>query len=97
MLATVDEVTIVMREADAKFKSIGGSTRHYVRDLLIPIMQDAGLLIISVKDTPIRTDIDQLEIKKAIAIGLREKGYSYRQIMKALGYKSVRSISLLLK
>ena len=97
MIATVAEVTQVMRDADAKFKSVGGSTRHYVRDLLIPMMEDAGLLIISVKDAPIRTDIDQLEIKKAIAVGLRSKGYSIRQIMKALNYKSPRSITELLK
>lgn len=97
MIATIEEVTAVIREADGKFKSIGGSTRHYVSDLLIPMMQDAGLLIISIKDAPIRTDIDQLEIKKAIAVGLREKGYSIRQIMRALNYKSTRSITELLK
>lgn len=35
--------------------------------------------------------------KKAVAKELASKGYSYRQIQKALGYKSVRSVHLLIK
>ena len=48
-------------------------------------------VIVSVKE------VDMIEVKKDMAVKLHSKGYSYRQIMKALGYKSTRSISLLLK
>jgi hypothetical protein len=41
--------------------------------------------------------VDTVEIKKEMALKLKAKGYSYRQIQKALGYKSVRSVSHLLK
>ena len=50
-------------------------------------------------EEPKHKDIDgeMNAYKKAVANELHIKGYSYRQIMKALGYKSTRSISLLLK
>lgn len=41
----VQEVTAVMREADKKFEMMGGSTRHYVRDLLIPMLEEKGLQV----------------------------------------------------
>lgn len=34
----VRRLTAAMREADEAFKSVGGSTRHYVRDCLLPIL-----------------------------------------------------------
>lgn len=40
---TYDAVTAVMREADEKFHTSGGSTRHYVRDLLLPLLEQAGI------------------------------------------------------
>lgn len=48
-------------------------------------------------DEPNHKEVDMIEVKKEMAVKLHSKGYSYRQIMKALGYKSVRSISYLLK
>ncbi len=48
-------------------------------------------------EPPNHKEVDMIEVKKDMAIKLHSKGYSYRQIMKALGYKSTRSISLLLK
>lgn len=50
-------------------------------------------------EPPKHKDIDSvvLDTKRDMAKKLIDKGYSYRQIQKALGYKSVRSISYLLK
>lgn len=39
-------MTEIMREADKAFEKIGGGTRHYVRDLLIPMMKERGLCIV---------------------------------------------------
>jgi hypothetical protein len=57
-----------------------------------PICKGHGKL-----DYPAHMVIDEAAVKKEMALKLHEKGFSYRQIMKALGYKSTRSISLLLK
>lgn len=46
---------------------------------------------------PRSQQIDQVELNSEIAIRLREKGFSIRQIMKALNYKSTHSITELLK
>lgn len=97
MIATVAQVTQVMRDADKRFETSGGSTRHYVRDVLFPMLEEAGLFIVSLPDKPYKQTIDELEVKRSIARGLREKGYSLRQIQKALGYKSVRSVHLIVK
>lgn len=43
----VKELTAVMRKADKVFERVGGSTRHYVRDCLLPLMADAGLFVSS--------------------------------------------------
>lgn len=48
-------------------------------------------------EDPNHKKVDMFEVKKEMAVKLHAKGYSYRQIQKALGYKSVRSISYLLK
>ena len=45
---------------------------------------------------PARMKVDKTEIKKRIAIELHAKGYSIRQIMRALDYKSPRSIQVLI-
>jgi hypothetical protein len=47
----VDAVTEAMREADKMFETIGGSTRHYVRDLLLPILQEKGYEVIKTQPT----------------------------------------------
>lgn len=41
--------------------------------------------------------VDKMEIKRTIAQTLQSKGYSIRQIMKALDYKSPRSVQILLQ
>jgi hypothetical protein len=43
----VDAVTAAMREADKMFETTGGSTRHYVRDLLLPILQEKGYEVVN--------------------------------------------------
>jgi len=96
MIATVKDITEIYRECDRKFSLTGGSTRHYVRDLFLPALEEAGFLIIKVSEAPKKIEIDQFEVKKVIAHDLKAKGYSYRQIQRALGYKSVRSISHIL-
>jgi hypothetical protein len=48
-------------------------------------------------EMPNKIKIDTVEIKRHLAVQLRKKGYSLRQIQKALGYKSVLSIQYLLK
>jgi hypothetical protein len=41
----VEEFTQIMREADEIFHTSGGSTRHYVRDVLLPLMQKKGIYL----------------------------------------------------
>ena len=48
-------------------------------------------------ELPAQIKIDSVEIKRRIAIELREKGYSIRQIQVSLGYKSPLSVQLFLK
>jgi|ERR1044072_5607122 hypothetical protein len=38
-----DRITACMRIADEAFKTSGGSTKHYVRDVLLPILNREGL------------------------------------------------------
>jgi hypothetical protein len=40
------EMTAIMREADQAFETVGGSTRHYVRDVLLPLMEQKGYAIV---------------------------------------------------
>jgi hypothetical protein len=42
----VKRLTAAMREADRLFEQVGGSTRHHVRDCLLPILEKHGLLLI---------------------------------------------------
>jgi hypothetical protein len=46
---------------------------------------------------PKKMEIDSTEVKEKLALGLIDKGYSYRQVQVALGYKSVRSISYIIE
>ncbi len=45
--ADIDKFTEIMREADKAFEKIGGSTRHYVRDVLFPLLEKNGLRIVA--------------------------------------------------
>lgn len=57
-----------------------------------PVCNGTGKL-----EIPKHREADMFEINKKIAKELIGKGYSYRQVQRALGYKSVRSIQYLLK
>lgn len=57
-----------------------------------PICKGTGEL-----DDPVKVNVDLVEVKREMAHKLRGKGFSFRQIQRALGYKSVRSITNLLK
>jgi hypothetical protein len=46
----VAKITAVVREADQDFERVGGSSRHWVRECLLPRLEAAGLRI--VKATP---------------------------------------------
>jgi hypothetical protein len=43
-MEAIEKVTAAMREADPLFEQTGGSTRHYVRDLLLPILEKSGFV-----------------------------------------------------
>jgi hypothetical protein len=45
---------------------------------------------------PIHKEADVTEVNREIAVRLTSQGYSRRQVMRALGYKSVRSVQYLL-
>lgn len=45
-VVTVEEFTRVMREADQAFETSGGSTRHYVRECLFPLLERDGMIIV---------------------------------------------------
>lgn len=57
-----------------------------------PICKGSGKL-----EDPHKMQVDQVEVNAAMAKKLREKGFSIRQIMRALNYKSTHSITELLK
>ena len=38
----VSDITEIMREADKAFEKVGGSTRHYIRDVFIPMLNERG-------------------------------------------------------
>lgn len=46
---------------------------------------------------PKHQEADKTDINQRIAKDLTEKGYSRRQVARALGYKSVRSVQYLLE
>lgn len=39
----IRRMTAAMREADETFERVGGSTRHHVRDCLLPVLSRHGL------------------------------------------------------
>lgn len=42
----VTELTAAMRKADLDFQRVGGTTRHYVQDCLLPALYQRGLRVI---------------------------------------------------
>jgi hypothetical protein len=56
-----------------------------------PVCNGTGKL-----ETPKHREADMVEVNQKIAKDLVNRGYSYRQVMRALGYKSVRSVQYLL-
>lgn len=52
----IEKVTAAMREADPLFEEVGGSTRHYVRDLLLPILEKSGFAFGKHESTSPTTD-----------------------------------------
>lgn len=48
----VAAVTAAVREADLDFESTGGSSRHYVRECLLPALERAGLSISRLRPPP---------------------------------------------
>ena len=52
--ADIDAITAAVRAADLAFESSGGSSRHYVRECLIPQLEAAGLVIVKSGNEPAR-------------------------------------------
>ncbi len=48
----VRRLTECMRIADRDFERVGGSTRHHVRDCLIPQLEAAGLYVVAKAPPP---------------------------------------------
>lgn len=38
----IADITAIMRDADKAFETRGGSTRHYIRDVFIPMLEEKG-------------------------------------------------------
>lgn len=47
--AIVVRLTAAMREADEQFERVGGSTRHHVRDCLLPVLEKHGLSVATIE------------------------------------------------
>ena len=47
----IARVTKCVREADAVFETVGGSSRHWVRDCFMPELKKEGLTIIDTSST----------------------------------------------
>jgi hypothetical protein len=56
-----------------------------------PVCNGTGKL-----EIPKHREADMVEVNQKIAKDLVGRGYSYRQVMRVLGYKSVRSVQYLL-
>src|SRR5687768_11374956 len=41
----ITDFTVIMRNADEIFHTSGGSTRHYVRDVLFPLLEKNGFIL----------------------------------------------------
>ena len=65
----VDKVTAVMRESDKVFETTGGSARHYVRDVFLPLMEKAGLYIADSSDLSSAIKIITAELQRDKSAG----------------------------
>lgn len=45
--ALVTVITAVVREADREFEHAGGSSRHWVRDCFLPLLNRRGLIVMN--------------------------------------------------
>jgi hypothetical protein len=48
----VRDIAMIVRDADLKFESEGGSTRHWVRDYFLPKLNSKGYVIMHTDDLP---------------------------------------------
>ena len=39
----LQNIVSLIQEADKLFETVGGSTRHFVRDCLLPLMEEKGI------------------------------------------------------
>lgn len=46
----INRMTAAMREADETFQRVGGSTRHHIRDCLLPILSKHQLVLKRAED-----------------------------------------------
>lgn len=49
-VAVVDAITAVVRDADRTFERVGGSSRHWVRDCFLPILNRNGFVIVAQRE-----------------------------------------------
>lgn len=62
----VSEITAAVRVADERFESVGGSSRHFVRECLLPALDEAGLEVVT------REQLDAAQHLLAACEGLLE-------------------------
>ena len=77
----VDSLTAAMREADETFQRVGGSTRHYVRDCLLPILWMHGITVTATPQPPAQPSADAEEWTdrqciEFMSVGLRHVRYA---------------------
>jgi len=60
----VGTMTAIMREADKGFETSGGSTRHYIREQLLPLMERYGFKVVRASPTPTATQPGEGEFLK---------------------------------
>jgi hypothetical protein len=46
----VAAITLIVREADEHFERVGGSSRHWVRDCFLPVLNRRGWFVDTEKD-----------------------------------------------
>ena len=50
----INKLTMIVREADDVFDKVGGSSRHWVRDCFVPLLENAGMQVVKqIKDSEI--------------------------------------------
>lgn len=56
------DVTQIMRDADGMFQKTGGSTRHYLRDVFFPMLQEKGF---EIKKSDEQGEIERLKAENS--------------------------------